>query len=1105
MPRLQLGLLGPLSLGHPAFSDLRSSKAVALLVYLAVEAAFGRPVQQRERLMALFWPDSPPASAQVNLRGVIYQLRRILAKVGAAGEEGAPFLVSDRRTVALHPDAGYELDVAAFLQLLENPADVDALAEAVALYRADFLTDFYLPDSEPFEEWAAAHRAQFHQQALDTLQRLADLRLQQGRYAEAEAYARRQLELDNLRESAYRQLMVALDRTGQRAAALRECEKCRALLASELDVELSTETQQLAEQLRAGARPALYGSSFVNHSAPPKLTLPVPPNPLIGRETELERLEHLLSNGCRIISVVGPGGVGKSRFALEAAHRLSGRFGDGAAVVNLAPSQSAEDVIAAIAQTLRVTLHGSGESRDLRTQLLDYLRERHLLLVLDDFEHLLDAASLATGIVQAAPQVTLLVTSRERLRLQAEHVFPLHGLPLTRSESMGEANADPAIRLFVYHAQRQQRSFMLRREDLQPLATINRLVSGLPLALILAAAWTELMTPAAIAAELAESLDFLEVADRDLPERQRSMRAVLDGTWQCLSKREQTILAALSVFRGTFTLDAAQAVIRAEPQDLRRLVGRSLLVAGDHASFELHELLCRFASEQLARDPAAEQTARERHSHYYSAFLGQRELKLKGVQSLEAEADIANAFANVRQAWNWAVHHSERHVNQAQTALGLFYERQGRWQEGEVAFLYAEDNLAGQETTDPKRRAERLVWGSHFVRLRSPELAEAMMERALDCLYRAAMGEDDIRAERAFALLIQSQLYGHPTDTRVRLLEESLRLYQELDSLWNMAWVHKELAWLYMKEARYRAAQEQYRQVRRLRENVGDQRLALRATIEIATNMAWMGQLVGAEAELHEALAMCTATGDELGAVRARWRLGEVLLFSGRFKQTLESVARSREDGVSRGHELLITLSDLYRCWALLHLGQYSEADRDLERTMSNGRVTGYYRALGLFLQGSLALVHTRLDDARRHFQESLTILHATEQPDEAGWTQAGLGYVAVGSGDYGSAQKHLADAIRLRLFVPAMLALPAAACLFAQTGTPVHAIEVYRLARTFAFVANSRWFADVAGRKIDTACATISPEEVATAQSRGQTQDFWETLDVLLLPLEQR
>ena len=287
----------------------------------------------------------------------------------------------------------------------EQHARSRQLDRAVELYRGDFLVGFNLHDSRRFEEWALLERERLQRLAVDALDELIDADLRARRYRAGIDHAAHLLRLDPLREDAHRQLMLMYARTGQRHAALLHYQTCRKILRDELEVEPAPETIQLAQRLKAAEaeRPG---------------PLPIELTPFIGRETELRQIADRLSDPrCRLLTLIGPGGSGKTRLALEAARSMAADFINGVAFVALAVIHTADDLIAALAEALGVTFVARAEPR---AQLIGWLRDRELLLVLDNFEHLLEAAPQLVALLKAAPDLKILVTSRQRLNFQAE-------------------------------------------------------------------------------------------------------------------------------------------------------------------------------------------------------------------------------------------------------------------------------------------------------------------------------------------------------------------------------------------------------------------------------------------------------------------------------------------------------------------------------------------------------------------------------------------------------------------------------------------------------------------------------------------------------------
>ena len=347
MSTLVLSLLGPVrvELDGRLLTSFRSSKVKALLIYLAMENK--QPVA-REFLMSLLWPETLRESAQTNLRQALYQLHKEIPALPATqGGDPVPLLLAERQSVQLHPQASFTCDVQQFRSLLAG--DISWWPQAVDLYRGDFLGDFCLPDSAPFEEWTAVHRAGLQRQALEVLEALTEQALAGGDYALAETHARRQLALDDLREAAHRQLMTALAQSGRRVEALTHCEAFIAHLWQELALQPEAVTQALVAQIRAGA------FSTAAPVAPPAVpdNLPAALTPFIGREAELAAMAaRFADETCRLLTLHGPGGVGKSRLALEFARRNRAAYAQGVYFVPLAGLNSAANLAPTIATAL---------------------------------------------------------------------------------------------------------------------------------------------------------------------------------------------------------------------------------------------------------------------------------------------------------------------------------------------------------------------------------------------------------------------------------------------------------------------------------------------------------------------------------------------------------------------------------------------------------------------------------------------------------------------------------------------------------------------------------------------------------------------------------
>ncbi|MGD8398745.1 MAG: BTAD domain-containing putative transcriptional regulator, partial [Anaerolineae bacterium] len=602
--KLVLSLLGTaaITLDGEKISGQVPAKSEALLCYLAVTGQ----VHTREKLAALLWGDRPADKARANLRKALSSLRSV---VGDA-------LTITRQTVAFNRESAYWLDVRVLESALaEDDAasdELDALHEAVALYRGEFLEGVSVRQALEFEEWVLQERERLRQLAIQGLHRLSEACAIRGEYAAAIEYTNRLLALEPWQEEAHRQLMTFLARSGQHNAALAQYETCRQILAEELGVEPLPETQALYHWLKTR-----------REISPHNLTRQT--TPFVGRQAELAQIARYLHQPeCHLLTLIGPGGIGKTRLALQAAGQALDAFADGVYFVRLAGISSSEFLVPTIGEAIGHALSGQA---DPKQQLLKYLQQREMLLVLDNFEHLLSATGMNDGgrelvleMVGTAPKLKLLVTSRERLNLKAEWLLTLEGLAYPPEETdLGEETFE-AVELFVQRAQRVRPGFSLPAEWPE-VVRICRLLDGMPLGIELAATWVSMMPSAEIARELARGLDLLVTDLHDVPARHRSMEAIFDHSWGLLSEPERAVFKSLSVFRGGFDRQAAEQVAGASLSTLAALVDKSLLRVVSPGRYDMLEPLKQYAEGKLAETPAENEAVQNRHCDYYASFL----------------------------------------------------------------------------------------------------------------------------------------------------------------------------------------------------------------------------------------------------------------------------------------------------------------------------------------------------------------------------------------------------------------------------------------------------------------------------------------------------
>jgi predicted ATPase/DNA-binding XRE family transcriptional regulator len=504
---------------------------------------------------------------------------------------------------------------------------------------------------------------------------------------------------------------VLAERVGCATQSIRKIEGGRrrpsyqmaARLAQVLELSPDERTAFMQAAREPDENPPRSALAEVQRPAARVLNLPTYLTPFIGREQEQANLARLLGTpNCRLITLLGPGGIGKTRLAVEVAGQCEG-LSDGVVFVPLASISEPQAIVPAIADALAFAFSGA---TDLSSQLLTYLRDKQLLLVLDNMEHLLGAGGITVELLRQilaqAPRVKLLTTSRERLKLQPEWAVEIEGLPVPPADRPYVLADYPAFTLFLEHAQRVLHGFHLSADDALAVAEICRLVGGMPLGLELAAAWVRVLSPQEIGQEIAHGLDAPLVSPRDLPERHHSLQAVFDQSWHLLSAAERRVLRRLAVFRGGCTREAAADVAGASLAVLATLVDKSLarhMTAGGVTRYTLHELVLQYAAERLAEDPDDHQATEARHAAYYADLL-QRSLGAQtGEPAPTTWAILTRDIDNLRAAWTRAAT-----AGAAATVLvmvpGLMtlYDYQGWLLDGATLFGRAADALqaAGQ-------------------------------------------------------------------------------------------------------------------------------------------------------------------------------------------------------------------------------------------------------------------------------------------------------------------------------------------------------------------------------------------------------------------------
>jgi predicted ATPase/DNA-binding CsgD family transcriptional regulator len=625
------------------------------------------------------------------------------------------------------------------------------------------------------------------------------------------------------------------------------------------------------------------------------------PTSFIGRSQEIEEIDALLDDpACRLLTLVGPGGMGKTRLALEAASRKQASFPGGVYCVMLAPLQRPEDILLAVAEAM--PFHFQQDTRDWHEQFFDYLREKHdkrQLLLLDNFEHLLDGADSLSEILAATTGLKILVTSREALNLQEEWVRQIGGMSYPEHVN-GEPLEDySAVRLFVDRARRLRGDFDLT-EDRHSVVEICRLVGGMPLAIELAVGWLNMLPPADIVQEIQRSMDILATRSRNLPERHRSIRSVFDQSWRLLSDAERAVFQKLSVFRGGFTREAAEVVAGASLHTMAGLADKSLVSLSADGRCDIHELLRQYGAEQLE---AEHQTAAIQRAYigYYLGMLRRLEGDIKAHRQLAALDTIEAEFENVRSAWQLAVQHGcYEALNEAVESLHFFGDMRGRYHEV-VSLL--------RSTLDQFPSGDEYAYFRHRIRARLARLillgsirVEGDLRGQLeDCLTAARARHD--QAETGYCLIVLGIIavwkrhyddVTYANRSAVAIFEECYKIYESLDDKFYLS---ESLVWLALC-ARGSYSEQSLpllKQALELRHQIGDRSGIAWITLNL-TEVAGLEQdYAECERNAREALDLMREVGSLKGVIQAMFKLAQTILLKGEVEQARSLAEQIRD------------------------------------------------------------------------------------------------------------------------------------------------------------------------------------------------------------------
>ncbi len=787
-----------------------TKKAIALLIYLAVT----RDICTRDHLIGMFWPELDTENSYAALRNTLYELKKVIGK---------DYLDIQRGTIGLNQSDGLWVDIEQFHTLLSCPSQehksyeacaicAPNLVEAIHLYRGHFLSGFTLRDSAPFEDWHRTQTENLHQEVVLAFQRLLDWQIRGEEYKLAIQYAHHWLALDPLDEIAHRTLIGLYMDTGQYMAAVHQYRECERLLREELGVTPENKTTRIV-------KPVFFEEIKSTGLKPAAPYLPAYTTSFVDRKEELRLiLDNLKNPDCRLVTLVGLGGIGKTRLAVEAARQVTDqrdkRFTDGVCYVPFIENKNTDILILNIIQYIPLSLRGNLSPK---IQLLDYLREKKMLLILDNFDHFIGETDFISGILTACPGVKILVTSRVRLNLSGEWCLEVYGLafPPKNLSSINIKNSAvnhlPAIKLFIQRAKQERAEFELSLENSPWIIRICQLLEGMPLGIELAAGWTYSISCERIAHELEKSLSFLSTIKHNFPERHRSLLAVLDYSWHMLTLQEQQALQKLSIFQSHFSLNAAEYITDISLPTLASLMDKVLLQRIDSGSFHMHGMVRQYVAEKPDLDFQEKLKTRAKYCEYFANFIQNRAhgLTRKKQQKVLKELDIE--LENIRIAWKWMIElRLFQELDHSTMGVFLYFYLRGYFHEGIDVLSGAIEMI--QETNALPSGPSTALLAKLQVRLGSFYFLQGQNAKALSLMQEGitSLEEQSLQTELAFSLRWLAYFSIHPDkkDEIENLCTKSLGIYKDLGDRQGEAHCLRVMANLAWRTGHYSKAKE---------------------------------------------------------------------------------------------------------------------------------------------------------------------------------------------------------------------------------------------------------------------------------------------------------
>jgi DNA-binding SARP family transcriptional activator/predicted ATPase len=1112
MPSLELTFLGGFDVrldGH-ALAGFESDKVRLLLAYLTIES--GRP-HRRESLAGLFWPESSERRARQSLNQALYNLRQVL---GPACFERC--FEASPQEVRFHPNGDNRVDVPLSLGLSNEVSAhshaaawtcrlcVQRLAQAEALYRGELLAGFSMADSPAFEDWLRAWRERLKGLAVNGLGVLVQSSLKRDELDQAINYVERLSMLDRFDEANLRQWLTILARKGRRADAIQvylEYERC---LADELGTDPEAQTLALYEQIN-------HQFDTIYASRQPPNNLPSTTSRLVGRQEELEELYwKLVDPDYRLVTILGMGGSGKTRLAIEAGRRLLPAFSDGVFWIELGVMSSVHDILAIIAQALDVMqkpFMGSQEHPGIESKLIEHLGQKELLLILDGAEMVLEGVTVLLDMLRQDSRVKILVTSRARLNLLSENLVILEGLPFPAEFSSGW-DQSAAVQLFEDAARRIKPDFSVGASQPEAVFDICRILKGMPLAILLAAAWTSALSPEQILSEIRNSLDFLVVGWQDLPSRQQSLRAAFDYSWNLLWIEEKAVLRKLAIFHQPFTSVQAAEVAQAGALNLKALLDFALLQHSERERFRIHDLVRQFAQEKLLENPLEVQEVHERLVSYYLERLSGWGRELKRSQQMAVLAEIDLEIENARLAWDWMSGQGNwAALERALDGLCIYYEKRNQAHSGENACSVGlvEIERQGINVKTLRLWARLTCWHAYFRILQGcQEQGLTSLESVLQELLKEMWSEQDMRRELALAWYFKASLLVRK-DNPVALScsIQSADIFKNLAEGWYAARALVRAGEALESMGRFTEQLQVTERALKLQSPDGDPELVRYILYVLGCSYLFTGQVEKGSRIILDSLDVFHNLDSKQEVIRLTRQKAVSSGWLGKFAEALPLI----ESILVMYQEMGIPVATIDRTvviWVNWGLGRFDDVDAYAQKIPASN--PDYFTRLFI---GSIYLLQGMNGLARQEFALAMAEGSTVTDRRTFAWAQAFTSIACYREGDVDLSRECLYQAIQE---CQVDNAINASACLLAITyfllerGEIQQAIETFTAAANFPVFGNSAWTREFLGTRLEQLAQSLPKNVAEAARVRGREQvmqaaalSWLDRIDMLIPP----